>query len=183
MATKPHHGEKRKRYTYRPTITFPVRPRKLTTEVIDVICTHIYTGNHLETAAAMAGVNIKTLRGWVTEGSRIADKYPDGEPTDPAEALLVRLVTGIDYVTASSCANDLKRMEDVGREDWKYWMAKMERRYKQWRPKKEVAKKHKHEGEVAHTHDHRHALEALIALIPPEQINQLIPPGSQLPQR
>lgn len=46
------------------------RPTKLTKEIHNTIVRHIKTGNYIETAAAAAGINKKTLYEWLKRGAQ-----------------------------------------------------------------------------------------------------------------
>jgi hypothetical protein len=46
------------------------RPTSLTPEVAEIIVEAMRAGNYLETAAALAGISVATLRNWLRDGRR-----------------------------------------------------------------------------------------------------------------
>tara|TARA_Y100000310_G_scaffold328699_1_gene397251 strand:+ start:267 stop:773 length:507 start_codon:yes stop_codon:yes gene_type:complete len=50
------------------------RPTKLTPDLKETICMALARGQYLETAAALAGISVSTLRDWIRNGKRLADE-------------------------------------------------------------------------------------------------------------
>lgn len=54
------------------------RPSKLTPDVQQTIVSAVRVGNYLETASALAGINVDTIRDWLKQGARASrGKYKD----------------------------------------------------------------------------------------------------------
>lgn len=163
-------------------IPFPERPRKLTHEVIDLICHHLAKGNMVDTCAAMAGVLRPTFTAWMRQGKSLIDA--EAEPTSEHERMLIKLVECVSYAAAKAETTDLANMERCGREDWKYYAEKMKRRYKAWGDKKTVNKTVTHAGGVEHSHQHLHAIISQMDALPVEtvmQIKQLLSNAESVP--
>jgi hypothetical protein len=163
-------------------LVYPERPRKLTHEVIDIICMHLAKGNMVDTCAAMAGVLRPTFTAWMREGRALIEA--EAEPASDHQRMLIRLVEAVSYAAAKAETTDLANMERVGKDDWKYYAEKMKRRYKAWGDKKTVNKTVTHEGGIEHSHQHLHALISQMDALPVEtvmQIKQLLSNAEPVP--
>lgn len=58
------------------------RPTKFNGRVQGTICDALRRGCHYETAAALAGISVRTLRNLLREGARILDGEEDGQQLD-----------------------------------------------------------------------------------------------------
>jgi hypothetical protein len=159
------------RVAKRKQLVFPERPRKLTREIIETICTHLAKGNMMDTCAAMAGVLRPTFSGWMREGRALIES--DTEPANDHQRMLIKLVEAVSYASAKAETTDLANMERCGEGDWKYYAEKMKRRYKAWGDKKTVNKNVNHTGGVEHSHQHLHALISQMDALPVETVMQI----------
>lgn len=68
------------------------RPTKLTAAVQEIICGALRRGCYYETASALAGISVRTLRNWLRAGARAIDDEGHGRVLDPENRLLAEFV-------------------------------------------------------------------------------------------
>ena len=95
------------------------RPTSLTPEVSQVIADAMRAGNYLETAAALAGISVSTLRNWLRAGRR-------GESPELADFARA--------ITQARAIAEVRDLERIGRDpSWQAAAWRLERRHpKRW---------------------------------------------------
>jgi len=102
-------------------------PIEITPELQELIVGALKTGNYLETAAALAGINPDTLREWIKKGKR----------GDPRYAELAEKIT---QAIATSEARDLAVIGKAANEYWQAAAWRLERRFSErWGRKNDVS--------------------------------------------
>jgi len=106
------------------------RPLALNAEKSAKILALIRAGNYLETAAAAAGVQARTVREWRIAGERLRGQ---SDLTDEQKSLVV-FAMGADEAEAAAESGDLACID--GAVDWKAAAWRLEHRYpKRWGPR------------------------------------------------
>lgn len=105
------------------------RPTSLTRHVHQVVTRAMRSGNFLETAAALAGVDPATLRRWIARGERERRRRQNGEPPDRTATAHVRLAQEIERAAATAQSEVVGRILRSGREDWRAAAWWLERRH------------------------------------------------------
>jgi hypothetical protein len=95
------------------------RPTSLTPEVAKIIVDAMHAGNYLETAAALAGISVATLRNWL----RVGRRGESPELADFAQA-----------VTQARAIAEVRDLDRIGRDpSWQSAAWRLERRHpKRW---------------------------------------------------
>jgi hypothetical protein len=90
------------------------RPTKLTPDRQDTICKALARGQYLETAAALAGISVSTLRDWIRSGSRLADEMEDNpRELDEQETRLLQFSAAAKRALAEGEARDLDLIDEA----------------------------------------------------------------------
>lgn len=102
-------------------------PIEITKELQDLIVGALKTGNYLETAAALAGINPDTLREWIKKGKRGDPRYAE-------------LAENIVQAIATAEARDLAVIGKAANEYWQAAAWRLERRFgERWGRKNDVS--------------------------------------------
>jgi hypothetical protein len=105
------------------------RPTKLTATVQDTICEALRRGCYYETAAALAGISIRTLRNWLRAGARARDDEAHGRVLDPYERLLAEFLVACRQAEAEMEHTALGEISRHGEKEWTAHAWRLERRW------------------------------------------------------
>jgi transposase len=93
------------------------RPTKLTDEIQTLICNYIQAGNYIETAAAAAGINKKTLYEWLKRGKQAQS------------GIYKEFSNAVEKALAISEIRELKTIKDHSAQYWQAAAWRLERRF------------------------------------------------------
>lgn len=97
------------------------RPTSLTHEVSETIMAAVRVGNYLETAAALAGISVSTLRKWMRDGAR--DRKAGNETANAAFS------AGVKKALAQAESESLQRVDKASEIVWQAACWRLERRW------------------------------------------------------
>jgi hypothetical protein len=105
------------------------RPTKLTAPVQETICGALRRGCYYETASALAGISVRTLRNWLRAGARAIDDEAHGRVLDPQERLLADFVVACQQAEAAMENDALGEICRHGEKEWTAHAWRLERRW------------------------------------------------------
>lgn len=112
------------------------RPTKLTKEIQDSVANYLKMGNFLWTAAALNGLDRRTIQNWITRGKRELQRVTANKASKirQSEALYVEFFRTVEKASAEAEARFVGLMYQAAKEDpqWAYKML-MSGRYPLWK--------------------------------------------------
>ena len=105
------------------------RPPSYSEDKAQVILDAVKGGNFLETAAALAGVDVKTVRNWIKYGIREAERWERGEEPNDKFAPMVKFAEDFRAAEADAEATAVSRIQLAGVTDWKAGAWFLERKF------------------------------------------------------
>lgn len=100
------------------------RRSTLTPEKFERIIGLIRNGNYQTTAAAAAGVPIRTFFKWIERGKRAADYYEEDKWVEPSEELYYNLYKAVEQARAEAEASNVLIIRNEANKTWQAaaWM-------------------------------------------------------------
>ena len=100
----------------------PGRKTRLTPQVQETICKHLMAGNYFSVACQLSGVPYSTATGWLKRGQgKDKNRATNAEFTAFAEA--------VNVANAYCEALHVAQMKQAGKNDWRFHMMFLERRW------------------------------------------------------
>lgn len=141
-----------------------------TKEITKIITDSLKVGSHLETAAATAGITRDTLRRWLYRGEQILQQKEIAQ-CDRQEKIYVTFLLAVRKAIAQCELNDLKRIEQASKIDWKASAWRLSHRHqRRWGQTKTVD--HKLSGQASI--DHKHSVEVDVDSLPIDVCEKLL---------
>lgn len=86
-------------------------------------------GHFPETAAALAGCSVSSLRNWIRRGATADRRLEEGLQVDPGEWVFLEFFRDASKAQAEAEARDLDRLDALADQDWRAVAWKLERRH------------------------------------------------------
>lgn len=112
-----------------PTVSSGGRPTKLNERIRVTICDALQRGCYYETATALAGISVRTLRNWLREGARILKEEADGRLLDARDSQLADFYLGCRQAEAEMEHDALGEIRRHGEREWTAHAWRLERRW------------------------------------------------------
>lgn len=132
------------------------RPTKITPKIQETIVENLKAGNYIETAAAHAGIEKKTLYNWMKRAAREQQRVDDNPRAKirKEEAPFVEFLHAVEKAQAFAEVRDVRLIAKAAEDHWQAAAWRLERKFPdKWGRKDKVSADLQHSGEVVERHE------------------------------